>query len=275
MKKSEVEKATAKRLNFIEKIGAWFTHNPILVFTMGKVGSSSIVNSLRALNIPEVQPHSLTFTRKGSYFVKPDFTASQKIRYNLLTVLKKIKTKLFVTYWSTRGEELKVITLTRDPLSRTVSGYFEQNEYVLLTDIQSTSHDELFANFKKHACHETPHIWFEKEIEPVLGIDVYAEPFDKESGYKIYSNKNVKLLLLQMERLNELEEVVADFVGDHNFSLKATNRASRKPYKDAYLWLKNNAQFGREYLDYHYDSKYARHFYTESEIAKQRAKWRE
>jgi hypothetical protein len=268
-----IEKATPRNLSFIKKLAQWYVKNPVLVYSMGKVGSSSIVNTLRDIGIDEVQPHSFTISRRGSYFVLPNRGRVKKLKDKIKSNLLKLKGKLYFFTKRITGEKIKVITLTRDPLARTISAYFEQYQYVLGKDINQVNTKDLIANFFEFANHHTPHIWFDNEIKAMLGADVYKLDFDREIGWHKVQTRYYHLLIIKMESLSSLEEPLAKLFNVNEFVLKPTNRSDFKVYKTAYDRFRQEIRFSKEYLDFHYNSRYATHFYTKKELSDFRKKW--
>jgi hypothetical protein len=269
----EIEKATPRNLSFFTKVLQWYVKNPILVYTMGKVGSSSIVSTLREYDIEEVQPHSLTLSRRGSYFVVPTRSKAQNIKDKVKSGLLKLKGQVYFSSKRLMGKKIKIVTLTRDPLARTISAYFEQYQYVLKKDINQITTRELIDNFHEFANHKTPHIWFDNEIRTMLGTDVYSVNFDKELGCGEIETNTYNLLIVKMEKLSSLEGVLANYFNVKDFQLKSTNRSEYKVYKEAYDKFKQEVTFSKAYLDFHYNSKYAKHFYTEDELTYFRKRW--
>ncbi|WP_371017771.1 putative capsular polysaccharide synthesis family protein [Pseudalkalibacillus sp. JSM 102089] len=264
------DKATANKLSLKEKLNTWFFNEKILlVYTMGKVGSSSIVNSIRQTGMLEVQPHSLTFNKRGTYFVIPPRDWKGKTRDVIKTLLLKAK----VASWKiiTRNKKIKVISIVREPISRNLSAFFEQAQYVS-SDFLNKSNDEIEQLFWKYANHNAPLVWFDKEINKVFGIDVYQTPLN-DSNYSIIKHKNVELLILRLENLAEYERVIGEFLDVKEFSLNNANVGSNKEYSAKYNEIKKSIEIPENYLNQMYESKYMQHFYSKSEITHYRKKY--
>lgn len=269
----KVESATARQLPLLKKLSHWYLENPVLVYTMGKVGSSTIVETLRELGFSEVQPHSLTLSRRGSYFVLPERKGLKNLKDRIKSKLLKTKGKLYLFSKRITKKRIKIVTLSRDPIARTISAYFEQYKYVLDKDINSVNTQELIENFFKFANHDTPHIWFDNEIKRVLKLDIYASDFDKILGWKLIETEDFDLIIIKMEYLSTLTKPLSKFFNVSSFPLKPANRSDFKEYKKAYDKFKQEITFTKEYLDFHYESKYTNYFYTQDEIDGFRKKW--
>lgn len=80
--------------------------------------------------------------------------------------------------------------------------------------------------------------WFDLEIKENFGIDVYGYDFDKERGFQIIRQDNVELLLMKLEKLDDCQEIIGEFVGAEDFKLIKSNMGNNKLYKFAYNELK-------------------------------------
>jgi hypothetical protein len=104
---------------------------------------------------------------------------------------------------------------------------------------------------------------------------VFSSDFPKSKGYKIYEGDKVDILLIRLENLNQCaREAFKDFLNIDNFTLINTNIGSEKDYAPIYKKFRDAIALPDSYIDEMYNSKYARHFYTEAEINKFRARWR-
>ncbi|WP_277053985.1 putative capsular polysaccharide synthesis family protein [Pseudoalteromonas marina] len=266
------ESATPKKMGLLEKVKKWFSSEPIVIFSVGKVGSSSIAKTLREHNISEVQPHSLSFSRKGSYFVLPTFNPLESLFYYLKSNLIKIKTYIFKL--SKKHKRIKIISLYREPVSRNISAFFEQYQYVLNNHIDTYSTEELVSAFWKYTNHDAPLKWFDNELKNVFGIDIHDYEFDKGSGYLLVKKGNVDLLLLTMEKMDENSAIIGDFVGIENFKLAKTNRAEKKVYSEQYNHFKKNILIPKDYLNKFYNDPVINFFYSTDDLKKYSNKWR-
>ena len=80
-------------------------------------------------------------------------------------------------------------------------------------------------------------------------------------------------MIIRMEDLNRVaENAFREFMGMESFSIISTNVGKEKPYRKLYEQFKK-LPLPASYLDKEYSSRYARHFYTEDEIAAFRKHW--
>ena len=117
--------------------------------------------------------------------------------------------------------------------------------------------------------------WFDYEIKSYFDIDVYSEPFDIEKGYSVYSNGNVELLLIKLERISELENVIKSFLNNVEFRLIRNNSSDSKIYRFLYSDIKKNIHASDKYMDYYINNSKALNFYSADEILSKISKGRQ
>jgi hypothetical protein len=173
----------------------------ILVHQMGKVGSTSIVQSLEALDLeaPIYHTHSLdiehlkareTYKRSHRQRIPPRVLEGQYIRQAFDKGLDSPR-------W-------KVITLVREPITRNISAFFQNVQECIpdffyrygAGDIEVA---EIIDVFLHHFDHDVPLTWFDHQVKAVFDIDIFATDFDKSQGYKIFNGHRADLLLIRLE----------------------------------------------------------------------------
>jgi hypothetical protein len=269
-------------------------HPPLLIYQMGKVGSTSVEESLRALDlgIPIFHIHFLTDDLMDFYEEK----RRKFFRTRQQNELSRIWMYRYLSKTLRRGTDhrkWKVITLVRDPITRNISSFFEtlrvesgqtDGLYKISADIRSPySFDitvsidnisELIRLFIEKFDHETPLIFFDRQIKSMLGIDVFAYEFPKSKGYMIYRGRQVELLLIRLENLNECAETAfKEFLSIKGFVLKHANVGREKIYAPLYRKFKSIINLPDTYINDMYASKFMRHFYSRGEIEEFKAKW--
>ena len=252
------------------------THDPILVYTMGKVGTTTMAQSLldayKAIGTQVMFRHAHFLNKLDSIVQK----ALQEMP-NPIESLEEIalNRKLREEIEDNPERHWNIVTLVRDPVARNVGILFQALSGFI------PDWGERYANGKlgvrelqewlinTSIINDIPNEWFDVQIKqiPAFGIDVYAEPFPKELGYKIYlSASRARLLLIRMENLNECaERAMYEFLGLENFTLHNANIGEEKDYAELYRTFKRTP-LPLEYVRKIYDTKFARHFYTELEL---------
>lgn len=216
----------------------------ILVYQPAKVGSSSVMYSLRRCGIPAMRWHSCHSAYLEKYM--EDFQICKEYL----------------------REPLKVISLVREPITREISECFQLygDERIDHEIIGNTLEEDVLGWLDLRSLINYEFTWFDKELKEFIGIDVYEHDFDREQGYSIIHHKNVELLLLQMEQLNANQQVIADFVGIPDFKLIKENVGATKPYHYAYDDLKKKIKIPKEIIERYYkNNEKMNHFYSEQQ----------
>lgn len=251
----------------------------IVVHQMGKVASTAIYESLKVLN-PDPDKYSIYHTH---YLSDSGFHKSEGFYRENYSRIRAIHTPLIHSFYirrylkqSKRGKP-KVITLTRDPVAKNISSFFQSLEYrfgfslqeKIQTDNMETVLDELKIFFlEEFPNHDVPLSWFDLEVKSTFGIDVLAMPFDTEKGYQIYEGKQADILVLKLEALNQVAaEAFNTFLGIKDFEIKPENIGADKSYAQCYKLFKKTLSLPESYLNKMYSSKYVNHFYSEREIS--------
>lgn len=241
----------------------------ILIHTMGKVGSSSIRDSLVDI-FPKVniyQTHFLNPNRLHDRIEKLKKSQS-KISFHLKQS-QKFREKYIDN--GIEREKFKVITLVRDPVARNISGFFQNIEsffpgFIDRYESGNLSDQEIIKSFYKNYPHQLPLEWIKKEIEEVFNVEIYSNDFSKSKGWMIIQEP-ISLLVIRLEDLNkQCRCIFKNFLGISEFELKKSNEANRKEYQKAYDKFKSSINLPKSYLDRMYTSEYARYFYTEEEL---------
>ena len=72
-----------------------------------------------------------------------------------------------------------------------------------------------------------------------------------------------------------MQRVIADFMGLEQVELKRQNVGGEQDYAETYQRFKRSLTLPKAHLDELLTSKYARHFYTDAEIARVYERWGE
>jgi hypothetical protein len=248
---------------------------------MGKVGSRSIVDTLLAQDIDQPIFHVHSLTKTGL-----DFDRQRAEHLDRAYPGKKYWIGLYLqeSIRAGRIQEVDIITLTRDPIARNLSAFFHSMAY-WFPELQSisTKNEYTRADFEKikeafllNYNHDRAFLWFDQELHEVFGVDVYQDQFSKRRGYQIYQKAQTRVLVLKLERLDEIwfqalnEFIAYDLIKKE---LVKSNLADFTRYKDIYQQFINWLVLPERYIERMYSSQYMRHFYTEDEIAGFRNTW--
>lgn len=197
-----------------------------------------------------------------------------------------------------KGRTIKIITAVREPIAQNLSQVFQI--------VQDTGkygwwlHKECWedggdvsAIFEKYVQDERTmfedgvekrdiwrlpypclvQLYFQSEFEKKQGFNIYDYPFDKEKGYSIIKLPEAEIFVYQLERLNDIQGKLFEFLGVENGELVNGNEAKDKWYYECYTKAKKEIKFSREYFEWCYNSEYTKHFYSEKDIEKYKVQW--
>ena len=284
---------------FAVHIAPWLNwSDPILIYQMGKVGSSSIRNSL--FRCPD--PRTRLVLMSHEYFpirnrdpnliaIEPEYRdmlareiAHERHVYQQRTLRNRMgrlfREKFYVemiyrSYVKSK-RRLKVITLVREPVANNVSMFFQVMSQYLDPDVEPSAcdTDQLIDVFIDKYMHSRPLTWLDAEVKTHFGIDIYQHPFPIEQGYTTITQANVSLLVLRCDLDDRTKaRAIADFIGLDEFEIVRSNVANEKAYASPYEKFKQRIKIPPALLNQMYESKFARHFYTEDERDFFRKRW--
>jgi hypothetical protein len=250
--------------------------DPILVYQMGKVGSRSVYESLRQLelNVPVYHLHILNYFE----VVEKGLTDLYGAGAYTNTMLKQAK-RLRAEIDKNPDRRLNIISLTRTPVTQEISAFFHRldahfPDYETRSQNISAFAAEVAAYFATNTFSDISANWFDLQVRQVFGLDVYATPFPRERGYVILEQGNLRMLVLRMEDLNRCATTaLEEFLGIPDFRLTNSNVAESKPYGKIYQETMRRLQLSPEYIQHKHSTRYARHFYSPEELAASVARW--
>ncbi len=265
---------------------------PVLLLQMGKVGSKSVQAGLEALDLdrPVYHSHFLSEERTAqTERQRRKFFRTERYAYLLRPWLNQFLLKMYRN--DPEKRTWKLITLTREPVGRNISAFFENLDVVLHdngTDYEITSDyygieptvvtiddvGRLAELFFTRATHDSPVKFFYREIRDIFGIDVIGSGFPIDKGYQIYKEGRVELLVIRLESLADVvKPAMQEFLGIEDFELINSNIGAKKVYAPLYDAFKKHVVIDSGYAAKLYDSDYMRTFYSQDEIRDAKDKW--
>ena len=165
---------------------------PLLVYQMGKVGSSTVVRSLRGC--AELRRRVLPV----HFLVPVQIEASKAYRRRVSGSGRGGYVHALGAALGARFEEVgdharvPVISLVRDPIAREVSSVFQTSGLLraaLRDESGQLDPESALAFLAERFVGPDPcgyaEQWFDQELAVAFGVDVFAEPFDDARGYRI------------------------------------------------------------------------------------------
>jgi hypothetical protein len=248
--------------------------HPVIVNSWSHTASNGVYLSLKHYGVPCVYADYMSwdvFTRMPKQW--------QESRREAMDVRRQID--------QTRGKiRWKVVTMVRDPLSRILSGYFHtlrqdfnpqsgRKEDYLEDEVFEYINQRLVANSGNNADAFCGYQWLICNIVHVFMIDPFCYKFNREAGYQIYSSPDTDLLVMKVERLNDVQQrAFYEFLGLRDFHLTPHNVGStRKGSGELYKKAKKVVSFPEETVNCLAESFFMQYFYSENEIAQFRERW--
>ncbi|MBE7471634.1 MAG: hypothetical protein HS114_21060 [Anaerolineales bacterium] len=253
--------------------------DPIIIYTMGKVGSISLYEALTALKLdhPIYHTHNLT---------EDDIAKLQEAIDNEIDVVrlsKKIEEikQLRQLVYARDGQRCKVITLVRDPIAWAISALFQSIERKFpdlnLEDDPSINLEKAQQIFehRQEDLYTLASTWFDTKIKNVFGIDVFStDDFPKAKGYNIYQGEHADLLLIRLESLNSCYyNALKEFLNIDLLDLPYKNTASDKTYQSLYHTFVKSVNLSPGFIERMCAMQYVQYFYSQEEIEWFKLKW--
>lgn len=282
---------------FYENNKALPESNPIIVYSMRKVGSTTLTSTIR----------------KAGHFVYKHHCINPQFNAELRHALSRTGFK--PQHWLTDGanfskrldkwraqresgtpeERLKIFTFVKDPLAIALSDYFMQLfefmpqvvaakgldtvdglrhhfQTVLQTAIEHSAADPATNFLGKLAA--MPSVWFERELKTTTGIDVLDTPFPIESGYGVYHGHDNDVVLIRTDKLSDVAlDAIANLTGSRPSALVEKNVRAATPQGDLYRALVDTLSLPQTLVREYYRQPWLNHFYSEVETEDMIAKW--
>jgi hypothetical protein len=249
---------------------------PIVVFSMGKTGSTAIARAVeeatgdRVFQVFRLQAERLAQAERRYRAVNraPEFPGA----------LHLWESEYLLRHAPTPAAPWTVITTVREPIGQAVSAFFHsrwlRGSRVDASTIEASA-DELAATLVREGWIREPLRWFDRELAPALGIDVFEHDFDHEQGYGLIETPAVRIMVIRQESLAAVPDALGEFLRlGQAVPVPKRNEATAKGYADSYRDFLVAVRFPAPVLDEAYESRYARHFYADSERVRLRGRWR-
>jgi hypothetical protein len=223
----------SRRIKILKQLlNTMISKKVILVYQMGKVGSTSLLQALvQDSESPVFQVHR--FNLKNPHYVN---------RGIWRTFIRSMWAKLLLIL--VQGKEIRIISPVRQPIDRNISDFFQtidhfQQRYLSEAPLDLQEIVKVFYAYYPHFSYET---WYDLQIRDVFGIDIYSKPFDTEKKFSIYTGvNNVQLLIFRIEDIddNNVLEAIRQFSNCNSLSFSNENSANQKWYSSIYSEFKN------------------------------------
>ncbi|MFO0782223.1 MAG: putative capsular polysaccharide synthesis family protein [Phycisphaerales bacterium] len=116
--------------------------------------------------------------------------------------------------------------------------------------------------------------WFDEDVLPALGWDVYAQPFDRAAGILRTQHGPWEILVLRADLPDERKsEAIAQFTGLPALDLRKENSARERGHSARAAAVRQAIARRPHAVAQLLDSRFTRHFWTAEQIAAMRAQW--
>lgn len=248
------------------RIGRILRKSPelILVFTVGKVGSSAVYESFRGadgLNVPVFHVHSLNPQRlkeRKAYYLH---SKRRSVPFHL--VQGEVLGELIPAY----GGRIYVVALIRDPIQRELSGVFQDSfNFSDAIDLSGPEFQCAINAEMKKIVSVLPEVeWFDRELKEVFGVDFLGEEFDVEKGFKVLEGGSARVGLARVEGLSGcFSSFCAElFQRPVRVKLVSANLGAEKFYDEAYKSAKSWVRYSAEELEVILNTPFMKKFYPD------------
>ncbi|MDA9976162.1 hypothetical protein N9F34_05065 [Alphaproteobacteria bacterium] len=247
----------------------------VLVFSKGLTGTSQIIFSLMSK-----QNHNLAFGSHGGQRYGSRW--NEKI---------KLTRSAFATHAFDFGKEysnnLKVITLIRDPMSQMFSQFMYFNKgknfsvkkgrgKLLVNLVESENYEILNKMFSKFTEQQKSVDFFDSIFIPCTGFNIYDHNINLSNGYAVLNSGAFELIIGRTERINETFPKMLS----KRFGVGLLPLSERKileagsSHLDFYKKYRGNICIKKEVFHEIYDTKWVKHFFSQSEINKSYEIWK-
>lgn len=231
-------------------------NNLVFVYCPPKVGSTSLVTSLRVFACEKFHIMHLHNDEMLKYLYNVDVTINDIIKYN-----------------SSLGKNIYVIDIYRFPIERKISIFFEKLEKYhfnnSVENIEKYPIEKLIQRFNMVFPHLGNNDYFRNEYSIA-----YPKIFDLEKKYSIVRNRNIQYIKLRLSdstshwenALKEILNIDVKIIRDYETSLKSVKNIF-KNFMDNYKIPENLFDFIEQDTSFYY-------YNTKEEIEKYLNHWR-
>ena len=249
---------------------------------MPKAGSQTLEATLGLCGLPHriVRLHFLS-RENGTRIRKfissnPTQPAWQGTALGQMHLLKEISSSLrwrkFLVRCRVPLPRIEVITAVRDVFGVALSCIFQNHRIFVETTNELTVEKCRELMMRPKLCAQFQD-WFETELRPTIGLDVFKTQFPSDQGICHYQNALARVLLYRFEELPRLRPVLGKFFGREIPSLVNRNFGTNKEYGEVYRQVRDAITLPLEFVNRTLDSSLMTHFYSAKERDSLRQKW--
>jgi len=227
------------------------SRSPIVIYSVGKTGTSTIHASLKAARLkrPLFHVHRLT---EASIKEALEFQEHRPNQPSATLRQSIFLAKRLASIGDKVNERWDIISLVREPVACAISAYFQSIDrwFPSLMDTFQEGRTDipvLIQTFLDKYSHDWPLSWFDKQIRQTLGVNVYQSEFDRVKGFSIYRGDLANVLVLRLENIDSsAKNALETFLNTTIIDLVNANVAESKDYAQIYRRFKTEIRLPRQ-----------------------------
>jgi len=241
--------------NDLLKINKHQNNKLIFVYSSPKVGSTSIVSSLRLFGMDKVDIIHI----------------HDEEMLKVLANITNVTVNEIILFNKFLGRDVYVINVYRSPIERKISTFFEKigsyhfnNEDSKVNTYNINKVIERFNNI-------FPWIGNGDHFLDIYNINI-PENFDFNNKFLLVNSNNVKYITLRLKDSNEWSKILTNIFG-FNIRIIKDYESSNKPIKELYNTFKSVYRIPINLLEELKNDKYLQYYYSNEEINKYYSEW--
>ena len=252
----------------LKNLYSLFAEEQIIVYQMGKVGSSSIYKSLKSNGYNVIHAHHFGDHDIFSFYKNTDYFSYFYPRGERIRHFISSKVKLYLLK---KNKKVKIITCVRDLEKVLISRYMQDlhlrfvsyhKKQITYKDLKVLT-DEVINNIESDINLDYFVNWFDVELKNNFGVDVYGIEYDANSGVGISFETQKPLLVFNMSKVDAdvLASSLSHFI-DSNCQIEITNSnvSSNKWYSEIQRIVRNDYRISESYKKRIEESKLCKFF---------------
>lgn len=225
----------------------------ILIYTMGRVGSVAVRKALQRRNIESFHVHYLFYKNGEPGFGGPRWNEAERM-------LDKTR-------------PIKVITLIRDPMYRSISSWALQKKAV---DLAGMSIEQARRSFLAENRMWYTLKWFDNELSKLVGLSFLGYLNSTSFRLKKWDlsvHKNVEVLALRTSHLDYRSAEISQFVRMPVQVERQNVSMDRPGFAEEYERILSGLKFSKDFVEEVYSSSLVKSSFNENEIAEMKENW--
>lgn len=257
-----------------------FKYRTFIIYTMGKVGSTSIYEALKKAGGKQplvYHVHFLSANQIKRITGKYLSAGNPEIKRVPLRSIWKNNLDHLVSSRILSDVKIKqnsiLISLVRDPIDTYLSHIF-QNPRVhrpeLLDENGMISREKVQDYINNNMGSYRPEEdfianWFKTEFEVYTGFNVYDQPFDHTNGVLVAKNSKFDILIFDLRKVEKMINPSLEGLMNEKLNVEVGRKNVRSVSTEGALYseIKKSIVFDKKYLEKVYSTQYAMHFFDE------------